>query len=714
MKKKLLFVITQLNKGGAETSLVTLLKQLDHKQYDVELLVLNQAPVAGTINLIPQVPKYVKVCDAYGAMPAGSVRSAFFQSEMFPQPAIRFVEGKTYDMAIHVGEWFPPKFLVTAVTARRKSVWIHTDINKFKLFDDLQYFAGIEQIDDFLFVSKLSMESACGKYPFLNGRSSLLHNALDTKAILAKAQKPSPRMHSGKRPVIVTVANIRVEKNHMRQLETMHLLKERGLDFEWWNIGFRSDKTLADTLEKKAAEFGLADRFLLLGADDNPYPYMMQADAVACLSDYESWSMVITEAKCLQKPVLATKTSGALEQIIDGSNGCLVDFNPRSIAHGLEKILFNKSYYRQLQQKMQQTPFKLDPAQELADLLRQPSHRRTERASLLYVIDDVNYPGGAHSATFRQILTLLDKGISVDIFSAVHPTAKLRKMLPDVNFYCYFSSPEYLTLKRRLLDCLLDLRMPKAEKKRRQESYLAFKHKDSTYLKREEQEYARQLFSQYQTVCVMSEGSMYKKALAQSTAKKKIQWIHTDYCSWRTISPATAALAAEDGETWKNVDQIVVLSECLKGDLVELYPHLEDKIIAIGNLLDEERIQALANKQTESSGVHFISVFRFAPEKNVMGILNVLHRLKKKSTLSTGPLLATARNTIRQRSPQRNMVWISMLLSWASSPTPTPGSGELMSTRSSPCMKDCPPPSMRHLSLARRYCPPMWALCATR
>ena len=66
---------------------------------------------------------------------------------------------------------------------------------------------------------------------------------------------------------------------------------------------------------------------------------MRRADAVCVLSDHESWSMVITEAKALGVPVIATRTSGALEQIEDGKNGVLCGFSDEEIAESLRAFL---------------------------------------------------------------------------------------------------------------------------------------------------------------------------------------------------------------------------------------------------------------------------------------------------------------------------------------------------------------------------------------
>ena len=57
--KKLLFVISQLYKGGAETSLVNLLNHLDTTKYEIELLILNQSPIEHAVSLIPQINKKI-------------------------------------------------------------------------------------------------------------------------------------------------------------------------------------------------------------------------------------------------------------------------------------------------------------------------------------------------------------------------------------------------------------------------------------------------------------------------------------------------------------------------------------------------------------------------------------------------------------------------------------------------------------------------------
>ena len=57
--KKLLFVISQLYKGGAEMSLVNLINRLDPEKYAVELVILNQCPVENAVSLTGRIHKNI-------------------------------------------------------------------------------------------------------------------------------------------------------------------------------------------------------------------------------------------------------------------------------------------------------------------------------------------------------------------------------------------------------------------------------------------------------------------------------------------------------------------------------------------------------------------------------------------------------------------------------------------------------------------------------
>lgn len=630
-KKRLLFAISQLHKGGAESSLVNFLKTLTPEQYDVELLIMNQVPVEGAISLIPQLPDFIHACDAFDIRQRQprlirGIARRVVDNTVYPETAVHFVEGKTYDLAIHVGEWWSPAFLANCVKATLKMVWIHTDIVCAPSFMPDEYFAFDEKIDRYLFVSSHSLQSACRKYRFITAKSAILHNVVDLDAVREGSCEPCELVRDASVPLLVTVANIRPEKNHLKQLEAMRILRERGKRFVWWNVGFPSYPELFEELKQKSRAYGLEDSFLLLGVEENPYPYMAQADAVACLSDYESWSLSITEAKALGIPVIATKTSGAMEQLRDGETGILTDAEPEAIADSIERLLFDRVCNRRMRDRLHAEGTGFDPQMELRTLLEVHQAQLCPEHRILYVIDDVNYWGGAHAAVYNHIQALLKQGREIDVYSSTHPNWQLRNRLPGVRFHTFKDCPEDMLRKRRVAGVLLDSKANRADKTLRMRYCQNRIMRNYGYLGTRQMEYAQGFFSEYATVCLMSEGSMYKAAVAKCTARMRIQWIHTDYSVWKDVSDDTKALSKNDAELWKSMDRIVVLSPTLKRSLARVYPQFEDKIYVVGNLQDEEGIRRRADALAGPK-MRFVSCFRFEPVKNVMMILRAIRRL---------------------------------------------------------------------------------------
>ena len=82
------------------------------------------------------------------------------------------------------------------------------------------------------------MEGAVKKYPQLASRSAVLPNRVDSEKIIAMSEEALPiSLPEDGLPLLVTVANVREEKNHLRQVAAMQRLFSEGLRFRWVNIG---------------------------------------------------------------------------------------------------------------------------------------------------------------------------------------------------------------------------------------------------------------------------------------------------------------------------------------------------------------------------------------------------------------------------------------------------------------------------------------------
>ena len=350
MKKKLLFIITQFYKGGAETSLLNLFRELNSQQYEVDFIILNQVKYQDVTSLVEQIPEWIRLIDVIEQTGnrnilekvVGKIYRRLFHIETYNKLATKIVKDKEYDVAFSFGEWLSPFFLAQKVRANRKYVWIHIDIDKADFVNKNELIKYDTQIDGYLFASERSMNGALRCCPQMRNKSYVVHNFLNKKEICQKAHMKLPKEYQQYKPFIVSVGNLRPEKNYPRQVEVMNILKERGVSIRWLCVGSTVNQAVYEEVTHLIDKYQLREEFILCGVDDNPYKYMNNAEAVMVLSDHESWSLVITEAKLLGIPVIATNTSGAQEQIVSHQTGIITGFQPEEIADAIEKFLADK------------------------------------------------------------------------------------------------------------------------------------------------------------------------------------------------------------------------------------------------------------------------------------------------------------------------------------------------------------------------------------
>ena len=177
--KKLLFVISQFYKGGAETALLNLLSCLPSEDFAVDLIILNQYPVKDAVSLVPEIPESVHVFDQWRETYHVPVLNTLRRKIRFllqgdlqhPWKAIQYVKDKEYDWAFHVGEWITPEFCAKYVKAANKAVWIHTDLSKSTNFDSDYFFKYDNEIKYYIFVSYNALNNSVKRYPQLRGKS---------------------------------------------------------------------------------------------------------------------------------------------------------------------------------------------------------------------------------------------------------------------------------------------------------------------------------------------------------------------------------------------------------------------------------------------------------------------------------------------------------------------------------------------------------------
>lgn len=361
MKKNLLFVMNNLNCGGAEKALISLLETIDYSLYNVDLLLFKQEGI-----FLKKIPKEVNLLKEpieykYFDMPirqsivsciktfrldivlwrilAGYIFKTEENRARCEQRVWKYVSrsikslDKKYDVAIGYLEKNPIYFCVDKVNANKKIGFIHNDYDKLCMDSsiDHKYF---EELDSIVTVSE-SCEDVLKKwFQKYKEKIKVMYNIVSPKII--KKMANDYISIDEKKINIVSVGRLNYQKGFDMAIEACELLKNDGYDFTWSILGEGEERL---TLENMIKERNLEDVFILKGIQENPYPYIKQADIYVQPSRFEGKSIAIDEAKILHKPIVVTNFTTAKDQIYDEENGLIADMNSEAIYTGIKRLI---------------------------------------------------------------------------------------------------------------------------------------------------------------------------------------------------------------------------------------------------------------------------------------------------------------------------------------------------------------------------------------
>ncbi|MBC5841470.1 glycosyltransferase [Flavobacterium sp. F-380] len=364
-KKNILFISHELQCGGAEKALVSLLQVIDYDQYNVYLqlfwnrgLFLNQlhekvvllpAPIEFQYfdmpikSAIVQCLKSGRIDVIYNRI-MSSVRLKFednvyrkeqrnwkYMSRCIPKLA------KKFDYAVGCIEKGPNYYCVEKVDAVKKLGWIHNDYDKMQMSTkiDLPFFEKIDYIFTDAEECKLVLEK---NFQMFEGKFQVLKNIVSPKLINKLAQEAIEPPFAGFK--LISVGRFSAQKGYDMAIDAMRIVKDKGFDFNWIILG---DGELREEIKGQIVANNLSENIQLLGIKENHYPYVKQADLFMQTSRFEGKSISIDEAKILNKPILVTNFSTVKDQITDNETGIIADMNANSIADKVIELITNKN-----------------------------------------------------------------------------------------------------------------------------------------------------------------------------------------------------------------------------------------------------------------------------------------------------------------------------------------------------------------------------------
>jgi len=97
-------------------------------------------------------------------------------------------------------------------------------------------------------------------------------------------------------------------------------------------------------LQRLINSLGLENKAFLMGALNQPFPFVNMCDCFVLSSNYEGQGLAVLEALTLQKPVISTDIPGP-RGILQNNLGMLVENSKEGLAEGMNRFINEKPTY---------------------------------------------------------------------------------------------------------------------------------------------------------------------------------------------------------------------------------------------------------------------------------------------------------------------------------------------------------------------------------
>lgn len=305
---KIVFYNKTLISGGIEKCL-EILGECIHKEYELEIVYTDDSILDP--NIVEILSKYAKVYKIERGMNIDC------------------------DLCVWCYLYFDYKLVKSIIKAKEYITWIHSmpRILPDCLLDNEVF---IRDSSKFICVSE-----AVKNHLDISKEGEVIHNFIDPKI------KEHALVHNPFETIedetlkIAVVSRLSSGKGFERLYLLCESLEKNNIPYKVIVVG-KGRKREIEIKEK----FSIFKNVEFVGYQENPYPYIKNADYLAQLSDDESWCNSITEAKILGTPVIVTNFESSKEQIKHLENGIVIDLEEKDYDKHIKTIIDKKDELR--------------------------------------------------------------------------------------------------------------------------------------------------------------------------------------------------------------------------------------------------------------------------------------------------------------------------------------------------------------------------------
>lgn len=336
MKKNILICSYNLEIGGIEKSLINLLKNIDYKKYNIDLILES---VSG--ELLNDIPTFVNIIE----YKPYKLRIKLIQKtfNFLKQLRYKTLLKNTYDASICYATYSYPANFLTRIASKNTILFIHSDYTK--IYDEknvINFFdtRNINEFKNIVFVSNEIKNNLIKYYPNIVNKSKVINNIIDINNVLEKSKEKIELPYNKNNINLLFVGRLEEEsKNILYQLDIINELKDKYSNIRLYIIGNGKDKEI---YENYIQEHNLDNYIILLGEKTNPYPYIKECDYVLLTSNYEGYPVIFNECIVLKKDVISTIKISDDYTCIGDNFGFLLSKDKKEFINSIKNILDNK------------------------------------------------------------------------------------------------------------------------------------------------------------------------------------------------------------------------------------------------------------------------------------------------------------------------------------------------------------------------------------
>lgn len=344
---RVVFVITCMPVGGAETLLVNLVRRLDRERFAPELCCLKYLGPLGEV-LAAEVPAFT-----------GLLRHKYDLAVL--GRLTRLLSERQVDAVITVGTGGDKMFWGRLAAWRAGVPVIASALHSTGLPDHVEWLnRRLAQITDaFIAVAGPHARYLAEHEGCPANKVRVIPNGVDVERFRPLPADAALRSSVGlppSAPVAAIVAALRPEKNHELFLRGAARIRQARADAHFLVIG---DGGLRPRLEAMRDELGLTGAVHFLGTRGDIPELLALADVLLLTSHMEANPVSILEALACGKPVVATHVGSIPETVHDGESGYLVpSADELSLAARVVDLFNDSSRARRFGQAGRQTVVK--------------------------------------------------------------------------------------------------------------------------------------------------------------------------------------------------------------------------------------------------------------------------------------------------------------------------------------------------------------------